>query len=396
MSRSVISLNPTLLDLRNQGFELEVREGHLVVHSIPYLNAQGEVKLGAFCCPLDLVSPDVVAPPATHVIHFIGEYPHKHNGERIAAIEYQAGPLSLTQTLTANFAFSNKPQGTTGFSSFYDKVWHYTRILWNEARAAAADVTPLTYKVVEAESPDSVFHYEDTASARYGTTALNGIFAPQRIAIVGLGGTGAYVLDAVAKTPVAEIHLYDLDKLQQHNAFRAPGAVSREALDAQHSKVDYFGQLYLAFRKHIVPHCINVTEVNVDELRDCDYVFLCVDKGDVRRLIYDRLADSKVVIIDTGIDVIRTEDNQLIGTARVTMSLPGKRDHVFDRISMADGNREALYKAAVQIAELNAINAQLAVLRWKRHCGFYYDSARELNATLTTASNKVVNSEQLP
>lgn len=103
-----------------------------------------------------------------------------------------------------------------------------------------------------------------------------------------------------------------------------------------------------------------------------------------------------MVIIDTGIDVFRTEDKQLIVTARVTMSLPGQRDHVFGRISMADGNREALYKAAVQIAELNAINAQLAVLRWKRHCGFYYDSARELNATLTTASNKVVNSEQLP
>lgn len=172
--------------------------------------------------------------------------------------------------------------------------------------------------------------------------------------------------------------------------------MSREALDAQYAKVDYFAQLYSAFREHIVSHCVNVTEVNVDELRDFDYIFLCVDKGDVRRLIYDRLADSKVVIIDTGIDVIRTEDNQLIGTARVTMSLPGQRDYVFERISMADGNREALYKAAVQITELNEINAQLAVLRWKRHCGFYYESARELNATLTTASNKVVNSEQLP
>jgi hypothetical protein len=102
--------------------------------------------IGKRCCrayDLDLASPEVVAAPGTHVMHFIGEYPHKHNGERIAAIEYQAGPLTLTQTLTANFAFSNKPQGTNGFANFYDKVWQYTRILWNEARAAAADVIPL-------------------------------------------------------------------------------------------------------------------------------------------------------------------------------------------------------------------------------------------------------------
>ncbi|MDZ4021519.1 DUF6791 domain-containing protein, partial [Pseudomonas sp. PvP088] len=191
MSRSVISLNQTLLDLRNEGFELEVREGHLVVHSIPYLNAQGEVKRGTFFCPLDQPSPDVVGTPSTHVMHFIGESPHKHNGGRITAIEYSAGTLPLTSSLVANFAFSNKPQGTNGFASFYDKVWHYTRILWNEARAADPDVTPLTYKVVEAESPDSVFHYEDTASARYGTTALNARFSSLRIAIIGLGGTGA-------------------------------------------------------------------------------------------------------------------------------------------------------------------------------------------------------------
>ena len=51
--------------------------------------------------------------------------------------------------------------------------------------------------------------------------------AGDRIGIVGLGGTGSYILDYVSKTRVVEIHLFDGDGYQQHNAFRAPGATTR-------------------------------------------------------------------------------------------------------------------------------------------------------------------------
>jgi tRNA A37 threonylcarbamoyladenosine dehydratase len=51
------------------------------------------------------------------------------------------------------------------------------------------------------------------------------------------GGTGSYVLDFVAKTPVKEIHLFDGDIFDQHNAFRAPGAPSGEELEQRLKKV---------------------------------------------------------------------------------------------------------------------------------------------------------------
>jgi len=44
----------------------------------------------------------------------------------------------------------------------------------------------------------------------------------EKVAIIGLGGTGSYILDLVAKTPVKEIHLFDADALLNHNAFRHP------------------------------------------------------------------------------------------------------------------------------------------------------------------------------
>ena len=60
------------------------------------------------------------------------------------------------------------------------------------------------------------------------------------VAIAGPGGTGSYVLDLVAKTPVRDIHLFDGDSFMSHNAFRAPGAASLEELRALPKKVDYF------------------------------------------------------------------------------------------------------------------------------------------------------------
>ena len=42
----------------------------------------------------------------------------------------------------------------------------------------------------------------DTASARAGLIGLNRKLVGESVGIVGLGGTGSYVLDLVAKTPV--------------------------------------------------------------------------------------------------------------------------------------------------------------------------------------------------
>ena len=81
----------------------------------------------------------------------------------------------------------------------------------------------------------------DTASSRAEiTSVMEKLAAVKKVAIVGLGGTGAYVLDLVAKTPANEIHLFDGDVFLQHNAFRSPGAPSLDELKAQPSKAAYF------------------------------------------------------------------------------------------------------------------------------------------------------------
>ena len=65
----------------------------------------------------------------------------------------------------------------------------------------------------------------------------------KKVAIVGLGGTGSYLLDHLAKTCVEQIHLYDDDDFNTHNAYRSPGIPTREELNEQMSKTTIIGTI---------------------------------------------------------------------------------------------------------------------------------------------------------
>ncbi|MFX6803863.1 ThiF family adenylyltransferase, partial [Acinetobacter baumannii] len=84
-----------------------------------------------------------------------------------------------------------------------------------------------------------VFNYVETASDRVGIGVLTERLVNERVAIIGVGGTGGYILDFVAKTPVREIRLFDSDEFLTPNAFRAPGAPSLEELREAPKKVEY-------------------------------------------------------------------------------------------------------------------------------------------------------------
>jgi len=60
---------------------------------------------------------------------------------------------------------------------------------------------------------------------------------------------------------------------------------------------------------------------------------------------------------------------------------------------MADREADDLYRSNIQIAELNAMNAVLAVLRWKRMCGYLLDDSGDHDCTFTSSLNRIVNSE---
>lgn len=393
MSRRLISLNAELQRLIDEGYEIEIRHGYLLVHSVPYVTPTKEIARGVIVSELTMSAPDLLGRPSTHQVHFVGEHPCKADGTDLVQIRCQSGDFKLAEGVTAQHHFSNKPK-CGYYETYYEKVVSYVRVISSQAQAIEPEADARTFRTREPVEDDSVFLYQDTASSRAGIQRLAARLRQQRIAFVGLGGTGSYAFDLVAKTHVIEIHLFDADVLRPHNAFRFPGAISREDLDAGITKVRYLSDRYSTMRLGVIPHEVMIHERNVMELASFDYVFLCVDSGEVRQLVLRALAQTSVTVIDVGMGLNLSDDQESIwGTCRVTASTPSTRDIALARIPKSDRDEE-LYASNIQVADFNCLNAALAVAKWKRMSGFYLDDHGEYETTFSVNLNQLSRLEQ--
>ncbi len=393
MSRQLISRNPDLKQLRDEGYHVDVHVAHLLLKTVPYVNAKKEIRYGTLVSDLQLQN-DSTVKPDNHVVHFAGERPCDSNGAPLDKIISQSGEFRLFEGCTAQFSFSSKP--AEGYRDYHHKMSTYAAMLSSHAQVIDASVTPRCFPVIPPESDDSIFHYLDSASSRAGIAVVSQKLEKQsQIGIVGLGGTGSYILDLVAKTPVSEIHLFDGDLYHQHNAFRSPGAASKEQLGYRPTKVAYFQELYSKMRRSIIAHPYYIDSTNVAELQAMTFVFVCVDRGPARKLIVESLEHFGIPFIDTGMGVQLTDD-ALGGIVRVTASTPAKRDHVRDkhRIPLADVDAENEYARNIQVADLNALSAALAVIKWKQFSGFYRDLLKDHHATYTIDSNMLISEDR--
>ncbi|MDO8772592.1 MAG: ThiF family adenylyltransferase [Burkholderiaceae bacterium] len=389
MSSALISRSPDLRRLQHEGYELEICSNHLLVHNVPYVTPRGEVARATLISNLSLAG-DKTIKPEPHVAWFTGEHPCNVNGSEIVQIKHSSGNIVLAPDLVAQHSFSNKPPG--GYADYYEKMTRYIEIISAPAQSLQHGVTACTFKVVASPPDDGVFNYMDTASGRVGITAVTAKLAMRKVAIVGVGGTGSYVLDLLAKTPIWEIHLYDSDKFLQHNAFRAPSAASLEELLEQPTKVSYFHAKYSKMHRGIKAHPVKIGADNVAELTDFNFVFLCMDSGPAKKLIVETLQANGIPFVDVGMGTDLLEDSlELWAICRVTTSTSEKQDHISRRVSFAEADEDD-YDRNIQIADLNALCAALAVIKWKKFCGFYQDLEHEHDSTYTT-STQLLTSE---
>lgn len=388
MSNKLINLSTDLKRLRDEGYEVEVRGGHLLVHHIPYVNSGCEVKYGTLISTL-MVNNDVTLKPDTHVIHFMGEHPCNNDGSLLTPIQHSVINQILFDDIVLHFSFSNRPPN--GYDNYYDKVIRYIELIIAPAKSIAPMVTATTFKVIESDEIESVFHYLDSNSSRANIGAINERFKGQKIGIIGLGGTGSYILDQIAKTPVDEILLFDSDEFLLHNAFRSPGAPTAEVLNEGKKKVDYFASIYSNMHRGIIPYAVKITELNIELLQGLSFVFICIDSNIARGLIISALQSYQIPYIDVGLGVEVVEDT-LTATLRATLGTPLKSDHISSRIGSIDSYDDE-YNTNIQISDLNAMNALMAILRWKRFTGFYKDLKEEHHTTYTVNTGQLLNDD---
>jgi tRNA A37 threonylcarbamoyladenosine dehydratase len=396
MSQKLVDRNPDLKRLRDDGYNIRIDGANLIVGSVPYVNAACEIKRATLIFTLKLQQ-DRTTRPEPHWLSYVGEVPgevpcNEHGTQLEIVIDVATHPSIAG--MIPSCRLSTKPK--VGFyDDYYHQVTTYVKILEHQAQAIDPSVNARVFLPVQCDDDDdSPFLYYDTASSRAGISDLSRKLAMPKVAIVGVGGTGSYVLDFVAKTLVREIHLFDDDEFKQHNAFRCPGAVSFEELTPDLTKLEYYHQLYARLRRGIVPHPYRIDPSNASELVEMSFVFLCLDSGEYKDAIMRTLEAANVPFIDVGMGIEHTGD-ELTGLLRVTTSTATMRSHIREnqRVSFAKAQADNLYSRGIQVAELNALNAALAVIRWKKYCHFYHDLKGEHHSIYAVSTNKIFNED---
>lgn len=385
MSTAPLARDEDVRRLLDDGYDIGLIGGHLVVKKVPYVTTDQVVAYGFLAYPVT-ISGDRVVMDTDHRIWFGGSVPCNEHGRPLGFVSPECRDIS--GHVAANFMLSSKP--AFGYPSQYEKVTSYVRMLAHPAMALDAKVTARPGAAWQEVEEDLPFQYRDTATSRAGLYSLTQIFREERIAIIGIGGTGGYILDQVAKTPVASILLIDGDRFDNHNAFRAPGAALLEQLRDRPWKVSYFAEMYGRMHTGITTARTFMTDDNLLLLDDATFVFLAMDDATMKPAIAAYLLQRGTPFIDVGMGVEEI-DSKLSGLLRMVFARPGDgSERALARIPKPADERDD-YSRNIQVADLNALNAILAVGRWKRYLGFYADGIDEEFATYSIYTNRVAN-----
>ena len=257
-----------------------------------------------------------------------------------------------------------------------------SEIVHRYAKQIVGAVSAMGYNAPEFISAPSPFKVPDTHEERSGIGSVQDRIRGTRICIVGLGGTGSYVLDLIAKTPVAEIHLIDSDCHEWHNYMRAPGAPTAEEIESQHSeapaKVDYYRSKYRHFRGGIHVHPVKAESqsdfAGLLSAHRFDFAFVCIDQrpdGDSPRqdYVYAALSQAEVPFVDSGISI--TIDDEVVRGAVTTSAYATGSLEWQDAIPNARIEGEYVGYRNIQLPEVNALAASFAVMEWRRRTEQY-------------------------
>ncbi|MCV3274142.1 ThiF family adenylyltransferase [Roseobacter sinensis] len=377
MYQKLVNHNEDIGRLVSKGYAIGCDSNYLVVRDVPYLDEHLDLAWGAIVAKLVAVD-KLRFVQDDHQVFFAGGVPHGLDGAPIRNLG--GGPCSLAlsagaEDVVVQRRFSNKPKNTGKYRDFFDKIDTYVSIISGPAMSMKG-ADPFTFRVQEDCGPESVFKFHDTLTSRAEITDLSEEFREEIVAVVGLGGTGGYLLDFLVKTPVKEIRAFDADVFHVHNAFRSPGRLDESELGRP--KATVYGDRYENFRDGFSSHETFIDEETADLLGGVTFAFVCVDKGSSRSEIFEALTSRGIPFIDVGMGLKR-RSGALNGMARVTYFGPktGRETMGKGYAELSDGPDD-LYRTNIQIAELNALNAALAIIRYKQLRGFYFqDKAHE-------------------
>jgi hypothetical protein len=119
MSTTLVALSPDLSRLVSEGYDVEVRDGNLLVHHVPYLNADGDIAFGVLVSELTTNGEHTVT-PGSHQVRVVGGIPHDHQGKKLTILLNEAA-FDYGNGLVASCELSGKLRNEAP-ANYFDKM----------------------------------------------------------------------------------------------------------------------------------------------------------------------------------------------------------------------------------------------------------------------------------
>ena len=185
----------------------------------------------------------------------------------------------------------------------------------------------------------------------------------------------------------------DTEPRSVSGTYRSPGRV--EEAEFGQKKADVYRQRYDNFRKGLSIEAKYVDPSTAKDFDGVTFAFVCVDKGSARREIFDLLMAKSIPFIDVDMGLHR-RDERLAGMMRTTYYSSEDGARVRDKqIAELQDSADNIYRTSIQIAELNALNAALAIIRYKQIRGFYYEQVPNFYLAFDVTDLRIVGRTSL-
>ncbi|MDE2591013.1 MAG: ThiF family adenylyltransferase, partial [Patescibacteria group bacterium] len=144
MSLKPFNHNADLKQLLDEGYEVEVYKGHLLIHDIPYVNSKREVVRGTIVSILETSGDSIRF--KDHVAHWVGDHPCNSEGAPLSNLVNNSNiRVEIREGLIATHSFSQKPKSDGQYRDHHHKMTTYINYLEVEAQVLKPGVTAKTF-----------------------------------------------------------------------------------------------------------------------------------------------------------------------------------------------------------------------------------------------------------
>jgi len=201
-----------------------------------------------------------------------------------------------------------------------------------------------------------------------------GLVAQERVAIIGLGGVGAWIADIVVKADPREVHGWDHDCIEPKNILRMPGGIDPNVWIGR-PKASWFQKTYSLIHTNVHGHNAKVQSENLQEvIEGITFAFVAVDEADDRMMVCDALANAGIPFVVAGLSPVRKDKRVKVSIRIVTahIGVPSWREAI-PQVGQAGQDDYG----SLDLPDVYSVTASWAIQSWRKMRGQFWQEQRE-------------------